>query len=91
MEFKKCERCGCFFTSVGDTCINCSPKDRLEMNKLKNFLEGTHSVAGINMDSISYNTGITIKNLNRFLGTDEFSATANELGLINKANGKVKC
>ena len=40
MEFKKCERCGCFFTSTGDTCINCSPKDRLEISKLKNFLEG---------------------------------------------------
>ena len=90
MEFKKCERCGCFFTSVGDTCINCSPKDRLEMNKLKNFLDCT-SATGINMDSISYNTGITIKNLNRFLGTDEFSGVANELGLTGNSKGKVNC
>lgn len=91
MEFKKCERCGCFFTSTGDTCINCSPKDRLEMSKLKNFLEGTSSYEGINIDSISYNTGITIKNLNRFLGGNEFSGIANKLGLTGNSKGKVNC
>lgn len=94
MDFKKCERCGCFFTSHGGTCVNCSPKDRLEINKLKNFLEGTSSLAGTNIDSLSYNTGITIKNLNRYLGTDEFVGVASELGISNKiknSNGKVSC
>lgn len=94
MEFKKCDRCGCFFTSTGNTCVNCSPKDKLEINKLKNFLDGVDSISGTNIDSLSYLTGITKKNLNRYLGTDEFSGTAKELGITNNGknpNGTVNC
>ena len=33
MEFKKCERCGCFFASNDNVCYNCLTKDRFEMSK----------------------------------------------------------
>ncbi len=94
MEFKKCNRCGCFFTSDGDTCVNCSPKDKLEINKLKNFLDGATPNDETNIDSISYNTGITIKNLNRFLESDEFSGIVKELGILNTekgVSGNIEC
>lgn len=93
MEFKKCDRCGCFFVSDGNTCVNCSPKDKLEINKLKNFLDGATPDSGTNIDALSYNTGITIKNLNRFLCTDEFAGIAKELGIINNeeiSNGNIE-
>ena len=32
MEFKRCSRCGCFFTSNDDVCCNCLSKDKFEMS-----------------------------------------------------------
>ncbi len=87
MEFKKCNRCGCFFTSNGDICVNCSPKDKLEKNKLKNYFDNTNSTTVTNIDLLSYSTGITKRNLNRYLSTDEFAGIATEYGLnIDKVN-----
>ena len=65
MEFKKCERCGCFFLSESVVCENCSPKDSFEMSKLKNYFESENYSNSIN--SISVDTGISVKNLNRYL------------------------
>ena len=48
MNFKKCLRCGCFFSSVDDICPNCTPKDNFEMSKLKNFLSNQIEEANIN-------------------------------------------
>lgn len=70
MNFKKCLRCGCFFSSVDDICPNCAPKDNFEMNKLKNFLED--SEMNCSMETISYDTGISMKNLNRYFSKDSF-------------------
>ena len=39
MEFRKCERCGCFFASNDNVCYNCLTKDRFEMSKFKTFIE----------------------------------------------------
>lgn len=87
MEFKKCDRCGCFFTSNGDICVNCSPKDKLEINKLKNYFDNVNSTSETNIDLLSYTTGITKKNLNRFLNTNEFSGIVNNFGI--NLNGKL--
>ena len=70
MNFKKCSRCGCFFVSNADVCPNCQPKDNFEMNQLRNFLE--NSDTNCSLESISYGTGISTKNLNRYFSNDIF-------------------
>lgn len=85
MEFKKCERCGCFFISEDNVCQNCAPKDRFEMSKLKNYFENQNYSNTLN--SISVDTGISIKNLNRYFNNDNFSEISNKLDRTNrKAN-----
>ena len=70
MQFNKCSRCGCFFMNPGEVCPSCQPKDNLEMNILKNFLETSN--ANFSMEAISYDTGISVKNLNRYFSKDNF-------------------
>ena len=74
MEFKKCERCGGFYTGISVVCESCISKENLDMSKLKNYFEmsvenGAEITNDIipNMDTISYETGITTKNLTRQL------------------------
>ena len=71
MQFNKCNRCGCFFVNSDDVCPNCKPKDNFEMNKLKSFLEDSNNYESI--ENISFNTGISIKNLNRYFSKDDFT------------------
>lgn len=70
MKFNKCSRCGAFFINSGDICPNCLPKDTFEMGKLKSFLENSDSK--YSLESISYDTGISIKNLNRYFSNNDF-------------------
>lgn len=81
MQFNKCCRCGCFFVSSGDVCPNCASKDNFEMQKLKNFLEDYDE--NCSLENISYTTGISVKNLNRFLEKDSFSEFSNKFNTIN--------
>lgn len=76
MNFKKCERCGCFFATQNDVCPKCTPKDNFEMEKLKNYLNGNIKVDSIT--DISSNTGISAKNINRFLNSTNFANTINK-------------
>lgn len=64
MEFKKCVRCGSFFVTDGDVCQNCMPKDRLEHLKFQNYIDNNLQDTA---DTISLNTGISIRNVNRYL------------------------
>lgn len=81
MEFKKCERCGCFFTSNDNVCYNCLTKDRFEMSKFKSFVE-ENNLSNINsLNELSTQTGISSKNLNRFLGYEDFNDIANQINL----------
>lgn len=73
MEIKRCARCGGFFQTENDVCNNCIEKDNKELGKLKNFLEGYDGLEEITKRDISYTTGITMKNLNRFLLGEEFA------------------
>jgi len=77
MEFNKCERCGCFFVSDTNTCGNCSSKDAMDMAKLKLYFEESSDYSSIH--SISLDTGITVKNLNRFLKEKEFKSYLQDL------------
>ena len=69
MEFKKCKRCGCFFSSNNEICCNCAPKDKFEISELKNYFENNESQNSIN--NISIATGISIKNINRYLASND--------------------
>ena len=65
MEFKKCSRCGNFYVSNGIVCPKCTPKDDFEFSTFKSYIAEN----GLNnsVDAISGATGISVKNLNRFL------------------------
>lgn len=71
MEIKKCARCGNFFASEYEVCQNCEKKDNADVNKLKGFLMEGISVGTTKAD-VAYSTGITMKNLNRYLSGNEF-------------------
>lgn len=73
MEFKKCPRCGNFFTSDIDVCQSCKTNENLDIQKLKNYFEENESAEGYTVQEISVQTGINSRNLNRFLINDEFS------------------
>ena len=81
MEFKKCERCGCFFVSDSNVCENCNPKDTFELSKLRNYFEG--EIQANSIDSIAVDTGISVKNLNRYLENEEFSNISSKLNIGN--------
>lgn len=94
MEFKKCERCGCFFVSNDQICCNCAPKDRFEISELKNYFENNNEENTIN--NISIATGISIRNLNRYLSSNELSEFSDQFinnlnnSDLNKQNNKVQ-
>ena len=83
MEFKKCERCGCFFTSNDNVCYNCLTKDKFEMSKFKNFIEENNvdTINSLNDLSIQTNYSFRVFILNRFLGYDDFNEIANQINL----------
>ncbi len=81
MEFKKCERCGSFYLSESNICENCSPKDNFELSKLRNYFEG--DIQANSIDSIAVDTGISVKNLNRYLGNEEFAEISSKLNIGN--------
>lgn len=65
MEFKRCARCGCFFESSDSVCCNCEAKDKQDIYTLNNYLLDFPSVSSI--DNLSYNTGVSTKNISRFI------------------------
>ncbi len=69
MELNKCTRCGSFHTSESSVCPICTGKDISDIDKLKGFLSENEITS---IEDISYQTGITTKNLNRFFELDEF-------------------
>lgn len=70
MNFSKCKRCGCFFTAQNEVCPNCAPKDVLEMKKLESCLTEKKPAS---LDDICIETGISAKNLNRYLEDEKFA------------------
>ncbi len=66
MELNTCSRCGAFFTSNGVVCPNCEAQERLELSKLKDYL-AENNVTTTSIEQISCSTGISEKNVTRFL------------------------
>ena len=81
MEFKKCDRCGCFFASNDNVCHNCLTKERFEMSKFKTYIE-ENNICDINsLNKLSIETGLSGKTLNRFLSQDDFLNIASQINL----------
>ena len=73
MEVSRCYRCGAFYTNEGHVCSKCMSKENLEVSKFISFIEENKDIHSL--DQISYQTGISEKNLNHFLtydGLEEF-------------------
>ena len=84
MEFKKCNRCGGFFTADGTVCPKCSPKDTFELSTFKNYVE-ENGLASV--DAMSVGTGISAKNINRFINLEGLSYNSKEDGYNVGNNG----
>ena len=69
MEFKKCVRCGCFFTSSNNICCNCESKDRYDIAKINNIIEENDTFNSI--EELSSLTGVNLNNLNRFISNNK--------------------
>ena len=82
MELNRCKRCGAFFVTGNCVCPNCEPKDSAEMFKLKNYFE-ENDFSGSTVEALSYNTGISVKNLNRFLENKDFEKIVSKLKIEN--------
>lgn len=72
MELNKCKRCGAFYASGNHVCPNCEAKDQKDLATLKGFLADNDCPA--TMEALSYDTGISLSSLNRFLTQTEFSS-----------------
>lgn len=71
MELKKCARCGCFFASSNNVCCNCEPKDIQDIYNLKNYI--INSCSDYSIDTLSFNTGVSVKNISRFIEDNNIS------------------
>ena len=77
MEFNRCSRCGSFYISEGNVCPKCSTKDGFEFSNFKSYVQ--ENGLENSLDTISGETGISVKNLNRFLVYEEFKGFKNTL------------
>ena len=77
MKFNKCSRCGCFFSSLDDVCPSCKSKDEIDIRTLKNFLDNTDKP-------------VSLKNINRYIETNEFTNYKNILQNDDFSNVKIK-
>ena len=70
IEARKCARCGCMYIAETEVCSACQQKDGADLYRLKGFLsEG--SGEPITQGELSIATGISNRNLARFLQNDE--------------------
>lgn len=71
IEARKCVRCGCMYISESEVCGKCEKKDGADLHKLKGFfLE--NGCTKLTQRELAIETGISDRNLARFLGYDEF-------------------
>lgn len=89
VEARKCVRCGCMYISETEVCGKCQTKDGADLYKLKGFIENQIFGEEITQKELSEATGITSKNLSRFLGYDEFKnicISENNIAASNQEN-----
>ena len=71
MNFNKCSRCGSFYISNNDVCPKCETKDAFEFGQFKTYVEENGITNDLNI--LSSQTGISIKNLNRYMGYEGYN------------------
>lgn len=84
MIFNKCERCGCFFASKDNVCPNCITKDEVDKASLKSYLSSNNIPK--DADTLSFYSGVSVKNINRFIQTKEFSSLKKAFSLKSNTN-----
>ncbi len=72
MNFNKCLRCGCFFSSEDQVCPNCQTRDEVDKKLIRNFLADNDIPESV--ESLAFQSGVNIKNINRFMQSQEFSS-----------------
>lgn len=87
MELNRCSRCGNFYIAEGNVCPKCSTKDGFEFSAFKSYLQENGFENSLN--TISNDTGISVKNLNRFVGYEEFQDYREELNNIEKLKNAI--
>ncbi len=87
MELNRCSRCGNFYVAEGNVCPKCSTKDGFEFSTFKSYIQENGLENSLN--TISNNTGISVKNLNRFMGYQEFQNYQQELNSIEKLKNAI--
>lgn len=87
MELNKCSRCGSFYMAEGNVCPKCSSKDALEFSTFKTYIEENGLTDSL--DTIAEQTGITVRNLSRYLGSEELKDFNNNLNENNDGSIKV--
>ena len=65
-----------FICLGNDVCPNCESKDNNEIYNLKTFVEENPVTT---LENISFQTGISVNNLNRFIKQDDFKNFRKEL------------
>ena len=76
MELNKCIRCGSFYISENTVCPNCAEKDTNDIYSLKTFVDENPITS---LENISFQTGISVNNINRFIKQDDFKNFRKEL------------
>lgn len=87
MDFNRCSRCGNFYVAEGNVCPKCSTKDGVEFSTFKSYVQ--ENGFGNSLNAISNDTGISVKNLNRFLGYQEFQDYQKELNSIEQLKNAI--
>ncbi len=87
MELNRCSRCGNFYVAEGNVCPKCSTKDGFEFSAFKSYVQENGFKNSLN--TISNDTGISVKNLNRFVGYEEFQDYQKELNNIEKLKNAI--
>lgn len=87
MEINRCSRCGNFYVSAGIVCPKCSTKDGFEFSTFKSYVQENGFETSLN--TISNDTGISVKNLNRFLAYEEFQDYQKKLASIDELTNAI--
>ncbi len=87
MELNRCSRCGSFYVSEGNVCPKCSIKDGAEFSTFKSYVQENGLESSLN--TISNQTGISVKNLNRFLEYEEFQNYQKKLDSIEELKNAI--
>lgn len=87
MELNRCSRCGNFYVAEGTVCPKCSAKDGFEFSAFKSYIQENGFENSLN--TVSSDTGISVKNLNRFVSYPEFQDYKQELTSIEELKNAI--